>query len=370
MEYEKMGSIFRKEAINTGRQYNLDLLKALAIVSMIICHTVTILSGARADYANEFGYQFADAFLGGYFAVAHAFMLCMGVGFVYSKNNGPKALLVRGIKIYILSYVLNFFRGGMYAIAVGILRSRYSEIITYSLLNQDILQFAGLAMILTAFFKKLKLDCRVILAISVIMSVFSQWAALKYQGNTFMNILIGTFVPTVKDYSVFVLCGWYLFVAVGICFGELLQRISDLKRFYSWLLGISGVVMIVYITASVQNGCFFLSPGRIYYYAGGLEAIGLLSIDFVLMSLMYFALDRLPKRQWTGNRFLGICWKMSRNINQIYFAQWCIIGFLSVIFVYELKLPMPYWITYPMGIIIVPLSYIAADLWIRHSSHH
>ena len=98
----KMESVFNREKVNTGRQYNLDLLKTLAIVAMIICHTVTILSGARTDYESEFGYWFADVFLGSYLAVAHAFMFCMGVGFVYSRNKEPKVLLVRGIKIYIM----------------------------------------------------------------------------------------------------------------------------------------------------------------------------------------------------------------------------------------------------------------------------
>ena len=363
-----MEPIFKGEKVNTGRQYNLDLLKAMAIVAMIICHTVTILSGARTDYESEFGYWFADAFLGSYLAVAHAFMFCMGAGFVYSRNNEPKALLLRGIKIYIMGYVLNFFRGGMYAIVAGIFDSSYREMIGYTLLMQDILQFAGLAMMLTALFKKLKADCRIILAISVVMSVFSQLAAMKYHGNTFMNVLIGSFVPTVEDSSTFVLFSWYFFVAAGICFGVVLQRVKNLRRFYGWLSGVSGVIMIVYIVATVQYGCFFLCPEGIYYYAGILESIGLLSIDFVLMSIMYFVLSRLPEDKMTGSKSLQVCWKMSRNINQIYFAQWCIIGFFAVIFVYLLELPMPYWITYLMGIAIIFASYIIADKWVKRKS--
>ena len=363
-----MESFFSREKVNTTRQYNLDLLKALAIVAMIICHTVTILSGARTDYESEFGYWFADNFLGSYLAVAHAFMFCMGVGFVYSRNNEPKALLVRGIRIYIMGYVLNFFRGGIYAIVAGIFDSSYRDMISYTLLLQDILQFAGLAMMLTALFRKLKADCRVILAISVAMSVFSQIVAMKYQGNTFMNVLIGTFVPTEEDYSTFVLCGWYFFVAAGICFGEVLQRVKKIKRFYGWTFCISSVIMIVYIALTVKFGCFFLCPGGVYYYTGILESIGLLSIDFVLMSLMYFALNRLSEDKITGSKPLQVCWKMSRNINQIYFAQWCIIGFFTVIFVYLLEIPMPYWLTYLMGVGIVGLSYWAAELWIKREN--
>ena len=363
-----MEAIFKREKVNTGRQYNLDLLKALAIASMIICHTVTILSEARAEYESEFGYWFANDFLGSYLAVAHAFMFCMGVGFVYSRNNEPRALLARGIRIYIMGYVLNFFRGGMYALVAGIFDSSYWGMVGYMLLMQDILQFAGLGMMLTAFFKKLKLDCRIILAISVVMSVVSQLTAMKYQGSTFMNVLIGSFVPTAEDYSTFVLFSWYFFVAAGICFGEVLQRVKNLRRFYGWLLGASGIIMIVYIAATVKFGCFFLCPGGVYYYTGILESIGLLSIDFVLMSIMYLALSRLTADKLAGSKPLKVCWKMSRNINQIYFAQWCIIGFFTVIFVYLLELPMLYCVTYPMGVGIIILSYWAAEFWIKWKS--
>ena len=361
-------SIFAKEKINCGRQYNLDLLKALAIVAMILCHAVNFISAGRADYESEFGYLFADRFLGSYLAVAHAFMFCMGVGFVYSKNNDPKSLFIRGIKIYILAYVLNFFRGGIYALFWSIFLPGHRDLITYTLFAQDILQFAGLAMMLTALFKKLKLDCRIILAIAFVMSVFSQLAAFKYQGNLFMNVLIGSFVPTVHDYSTFVLCGWYLFVAAGICFGEILQRVKNLRLFYRRILCVSGVVLAIYIALTVRFGCFFLSPGNIYYYASVPEAVGLLSIDFVLMSLMYLGLSSLPEGRITGSKFLRICWTMSRNINQIYFTQWCIIGFFTSVLVYVLEIPMPYWITYLMGIAIIFASYIIADKWVKRKS--
>ena len=363
-----MESILKRKKINTGRQYNLDLLKSLAIVGMILCHTVTMLSGARADYESEFGYWFAEDVLGAYLAAAHAFMLCMGVGFVYSRKHTPRALVARGIRIYFLGYILNFFRGGMYAIVAGIFDPSYRDMIGYMLLLPDILQFAGLAMMLTAVFKKLKLDCRVILAISVVMSVISQLAAMKYQGITIANVLIGSFVPTTEDDSTFVLFGWYFFVAAGICFGEVLQRVKNLRRFYKRLLIVSGIIMIVYIAATVRYGCFFLSPGRIYYYTGILESIGLLSIDFVLMSLMYFGLNRLSPGQIELSKPLQICWQMSRNINRIYCAQWCIIGFLTVILVYLLELPLPYWVTYPMGVGIIILSYWAAELWVMWRS--
>ena len=80
------------EVVNTNRQYNLDLLKALSIVAMVLCHTVMRLAAHRTGYEKEWGYLFGDAVLGCYVGVAHAFMFAMGVGFVFSKKATPGTL--------------------------------------------------------------------------------------------------------------------------------------------------------------------------------------------------------------------------------------------------------------------------------------
>ena len=360
-----MVSILRREKINTGRQYNLDLLKVIAIVAMVICHSVTALSSARPDYDNEFGYWMAENFFGAYLAVAHAFMFCMGVGFVYSKSKEPKALFKRGIRIFILAYILNFARSTGYVMVASIFDADYREMIGYSFFMQDILHFAGLAMMLTALFRKWKLDCRIILGISAIMSAVSQLVIWTDESSILVNALIGTFVPTKMDVtSAFTLFGWYVFVAVGICFGEILQRTENLKRFYKRLLLLSGVIMVVYITATIKNGCFFLSSENNYYCASLPEAAGLLSIDFVLLSLMYFVKETLPEKAREG-RIMRVCLKMSKNLNQIYLVHWCIIGLLNAVLIYLLEVPVPYWVTYPLVIPILVLSCRIADIWIK-----
>ncbi|MBO7663719.1 MAG: hypothetical protein J6U01_10145 [Clostridia bacterium] len=45
------------------RQYNLDLLKAVAIVCMVLCHPVITFATERVGYESEFWYFFADAVL-------------------------------------------------------------------------------------------------------------------------------------------------------------------------------------------------------------------------------------------------------------------------------------------------------------------
>ena len=64
----------------TGRQVELDLLKALAIISMILCHCVIQLGLHQLGYEQDVRYWIGDYFFGDYMAVAHAFMFAMGVG--------------------------------------------------------------------------------------------------------------------------------------------------------------------------------------------------------------------------------------------------------------------------------------------------
>ena len=85
------------------RQSNLDLLKALAIVSMVLCHPVSMFSKYHAGYEGEFWFHFGEDILGSYIVVAHGFMFAMGVGMIYSRNNSPSDLIHRGLGIFLLA---------------------------------------------------------------------------------------------------------------------------------------------------------------------------------------------------------------------------------------------------------------------------
>ena len=145
-----MPNILKKEEINTGRQYHIDMLKAVSIVSMILCHTVMLMATYRTGYKTEAGYLLGDAVFGCYVGVAHAFMFSMGIGFVFSRRSTAADLLKRGIILYLCGYLLNFFRFGIYDLFRG--SGLTSAEFINSMYFQDIFQFAGLAMILTAFF--------------------------------------------------------------------------------------------------------------------------------------------------------------------------------------------------------------------------
>ena len=353
------GAEMQKMAKNNERQYNLDLLKTLAIVCMVICHAVLMLGRYRLGFEDEFLYTFADNILGGYIVVAHGFMFAMGVGMVYSSKNNPGDMVHRGVNILILAYVLNFFRYGMYFMTQGLIEGRFTEIILENLFGGDILQFAGLAFIVTGIFKKLKLKESEMLFVGLVLSMIGTMAAGIDTKNSVVYMVLGLFLFTPNHTSTFAFFNWYLFVAVGIVFGKNLLETPDKNVLYKRLLVISGIIAVIYIAASCRCGMWFLSKDKAYYAASPLEAFGLLSIDIFLLSVFYFLLKRVGTSKFKRSI------EMSKNINTIYCIHWCIIGAVEFFFCHliQVKFVSNYAFMYVFGIVLVAVSFLLARLY-------
>ena len=229
-----MFEILNKEEVNTKRQYNLDILKTIAVISMIIAHAVTQLGRHKPGFESDLLYKLGEYFFADYLAVAHAFMFALGVGLIFTHNKDPKNLVRRGFKIYLMGYALNFFRYGIYNLLGALVAGKLTQSFWNSFFEQDILQFAGLAMIVTGILKMLKLDIKVILIFSIVLSVIGSCISYFDTGNYALNLIVGHFVAT-TDISDFVFFNWYIFVALGMLFGLIIRRVSDLDVFYKKL---------------------------------------------------------------------------------------------------------------------------------------
>ena len=351
-----MFSRLKKEEINVSRLYELDLLKALATVSMILCHSVIMLGVHHDGYENDFLYWFGDVVLGDYVAVAHAFMFAMGVGFVFTKKNAPSDYVKRGVKTFLLGYLLNFFRYGMYALIEGAISGEFDPQTLEALFGPDIFQFAGLAMILTGVLKKFRLNEIHVFLLSAAMSAAGSFLVLLNTGSYVGNLLLGHIVTTTDDTSCFALLNWYIFVAFGMLFGAIIRRTENTDLFYKRLLVVSGVGSAVYIALTFAFGEMFLTKQRFYYAASSLEAVGLLCTDLFLLSVFRFIL----KRSGVSKFRAGI--EMSKNLTLIYIIHWCIIGFTDSIFGYVLEYGFPYYVIWPFGFALIIASFFLARL--------
>ena len=325
-----------KNTNDNSREYNLDLLKALAIICMVFCHPMLRLGQYNEGYENSFLYFLCETILGDYVVAAHGFMLAMGFGIVYTKNNAPKKIIQRGIKIYFLGYLLNFLRYGIYILGYDLINAKIDDKTFDALFFQDIFQFAGLALIVTGFLKAIKLKEIHIFSIALLISILTTFIPNLDTKNIVFNTFLGSFFYTTKDETVFPFFYWYIFVATGIVFGTCLSRIKDKQLFYKNVFKISLPIMLVYIVLSLRYGEFFLSSNNNYYTLSTLEALGLLSIDFFLLSLFYFMLKKFNDLKF--RMFIN----MSKNLTKIYIIHWCILGFVESIFCYLMELRFSY----------------------------
>ena len=266
-------------------------------------------------------------------------------------------LIGRGFKILIIAYVLNFVRSGMFFLSYDSLNGALTENSLKALFESDILQFAGLALIFTGVLKKLKLKETYIFAIGLILSMLGTMVAFTDTGNHAVNILTGLFIFTTHEAATFSFCNWYIFVAVGVLFGKILQDTKKKDKLYLWVLIVAGILMAAYIFMTVRFGMMPMSPGHMYYAASPIDAFGLLSIDFFLLSVFHFLLKMVNVSK------LGIFVEMSKNINSIYCIHWCIIGALEFVFCFLLGWVPNYAVLYLCAIAIVIVSFLLARLY-------
>ncbi len=99
--------LFSKEKVNVGRQVELDIAKALAIIFMIFLHTLMVVKGF--NYSLSPTYDFIISNVLGRPWAAPVFMFCMGVGVVYSRHSQWDVMVKRGVKLYLLGVLVNVF---------------------------------------------------------------------------------------------------------------------------------------------------------------------------------------------------------------------------------------------------------------------
>ena len=347
----------KKEEINTFRLYNLDLIKAISIVLMIFCHCVLILGVNHTGYGSYLIYYFCTVVMTDFFISAHALVFAMGVGIVFTKNNSSADYIKRGITLFLLGYIMTFFSFHIYTITKAVLIGKFNPSMLVSLFDPDVFEFAGLALILTGIFKKLKLNEIHIFIISIVMSIAGSYFVLIDTCNTVGNILLGHFITTNLDKSCFPLLNWYIFVAFGMVFGMIFRRVENIDLFYKRLLVISGVASLVYIALTVRFGILFLTKEGLYFSVCTVDAFGLLSIDLCALSAFYFIIKKI------GVSMFSISIEISKNMTVIYFFHWCIIGFMYNVFGYFLGYKFPYYIVCLLGIASIYSSFYFGRLW-------
>ncbi len=315
-----MNNIFSAERVNTGRQLEFDLVKAVTIVLMIWTHTYEALSTGFEPSLSAI-----NSYVRGSIAGAVTFMFCMGIGLSYTRHNSAKECIQRGVKLLTTGFTLLLCRE-IIPIFLSSWILNCPERLAYLALgfSVDILQFAGLAFLFVGCLKKLRIGNVGMVIISVALSILGTVLQGVSTGCYPADQFLGFFWGTESD-SYFPFFNWFIFVAAGQWFGEKYQFLQDKKRFHaiSLLVGTVLCAAYIYVSFNVEQNIFRGLTSKIYLGHRPIsDAIICLPINIGLISLFFFLGQLIPQRA------IPVLIHPSRHINQYYCISWVIIQFI------------------------------------------
>lgn len=347
-----LSKIFSPERVNTGRQPEVDLLKAFSIIMMIVTHCIDDL------YT---GYEFHTPFMVINDILAQSigamgFMICMGIGVVYSKNASPDKYVRRGISLLITGQVVNIFRyalpGFVWFLRTGDEAGRDNCMLTFSC---DILQFAGIFFICMGLFSYLRLKSGHIFAISIVLNLIGMATTFKVDTGLYaLDQFLGMFVCTTTE-SYFPLVHWLIYPAFGMLLGDALQHVINKNLFYGIFLVPTAMVWAVYYYIGIavdQSVLKFYNEWQSMAYVNIADALIQLVCNFSMLCMFYFLMLPLAPAIMKGVGFI------SRNINRYYCVHSVIIYAVSM----ELTVSERFSINTPVCYMIIVLVTAATTL--------
>ncbi len=328
-----------------GRLRFLDLARGLAIVFMVFQH-VQIMFAVSEGEGSTLGEVFL---LLGTAPAAPVFMVAMGFLFGSSARTGVRSGVVRGLQLFALGYALNLLRfvlpllvngdPGVVKAFGGTWWGLFFEI--------DILQLAGLSLIVLGPVKRYLRDPRLVLALAALVATVSPllWGV---GGSFVLDPLWGT-----GDWVSFPLFPWIAYPLLGLSLAGFTVRAASAGRLMrEWALaGAAAVLTGVALVVLVPTESVILAIGD--YYRSGL-AVQLVLAGFVLLwlPLLWWLDCRLSWR--AAPRYLT---SLSRNITAVYLIQWVLIGWLAIALgVHDL----PSWLAALLGVPILVASHLLA----------
>ena len=337
----------------------LDLVKGVAIIAMIICHTVCYMGAIPENV----GYVVAEEILGGPMA-APMFMICMGIAINFSRRSTPQALVRRGFRLFLLAYLLNFLRAGIpviIGIALG-LTDTVADNLVMAFMIVDILQFAGLALIFIGLCQKLKMKGWLMLVIAIVLSITGTLCQGFDCGNDAVNALLGLFIgagPSDVEscYSCFPFANWIIYPVFGLLAGRYLKSCTNKERLYRLVLAVTLPLTIFYSWLTARMGFTPLSD-NLYYWHNLADAFFFICLDLMLIALAWQLCKILPQA------IMKPLEGLSKSITAVYCISWVIICWVGLPLFMGLELkPLNPWLAYLPAIVITVVSYRLALLW-------
>lgn len=350
--------------VNYGRQKELDLAKCILIFCLAPVHCI-IECTPEEQLVSGIPYLF-DTVIGGPLG-ATIFMFSMGVGIAYQKSQSIRSGVKRGLHILLISYLLNISRFLVpYLIGYSITgdSEKYIDPLPYKVLGNDVLLFAGIALLLIALFQKLKLKDWQMAAIAFSASAAGTMlngADVNHAlGNIFLGYLIGTEDAAEMVMSYFPLFNWLVFPVSGYIFGKRLLRVKDKNLFYGILSAICVPAATIYYTVGIiyERGMF--GEGQnCYYHLQFSDALGSLLSTLGVLGIYHFLIRYLP--EWSIRQSERI----SKDLNSIYCIHWIFVIYITNLglYIWRGTQELPVGQSLLLSVVIGVVSIYIAGIW-------
>ena len=258
-------------------------------------------------------------------------MFCMGIVLHYARNKTPEAMIKRGIKLFILSIIVNIGEFIIPHFLFGTLFNSWNMINIHnglSLFTVDILGFAALFFIVMGIFKKINLSNKQILAIGIVLSLVGSYFRFIDFGSASLNLLFGYFIGTSKAFTAFPLFNWIMFPIAGYVYGTYFINTKDKSRFFRFwpifiIVSLTYLMIFLYLTSTSNNENI-----ESLYYMTTLELIFNLLYIHGNLGFCYWLSKRLPMSIKSILSFLSI------NITKIYMIQWYLIPIVIILIMF------------------------------------
>jgi uncharacterized membrane protein len=304
-----------------------DLARGIAIITMVTIHSIVFV-GEPALTSTIAG-LFCNVIIS--LLAAPVFMFVMGALFSFSSKTSLKTQLLRGLSILLIGYVLNLFRGTI-PVAAGQMFGWITEDLENPLkylLEDDILEFAGLALITVALVKRFlpwKLSW---IILGGIVAFGSPLVWNRGCDQPALHYVLSLFTGS-EEYNYFPFFPWITFPLFGMAYGAFFKASKDKNTFFK-TTSILGVILITAGVLMVLSGDDIWKRWYIGKFRQGKLPISIITFFIGFQCIWLFVCNKItmivPK-----NQFFDKLYFWSKNVTSFYNIQWLIIGWVCVMF--------------------------------------
>jgi uncharacterized membrane protein len=314
------------------RVVEIDIGRGLAVLLMVLVHTLWMYGSKETQSSSLLGHMVHFVGKG-----TAAFLLAMGLSFTLARRGSLQGDLLRALLILGVGYGTNFLKfivpislfGTMpesFIAAYGWRSPLGAAELRYLLLTGDILQMAGVSLLLIALLRHHVRSKWLVLSLAVLVLGLSRELSGLRPGMPVLDYVADLFVA--NHYHVyFPVLPWMSFILVGLAMGmDIRDRGFDHRPVFAAALpaGIAcvalGGALCVGSSAYHWGSFFHLGPGGAVY---------LLGINLVLLHVIHRIVERRKRRRGAAaapGAWMKLLTYSSARVTSLYVIQWTLIA--------------------------------------------